>query len=351
MRPELASDWSDGTTDDWQIPDDSANAKTAESDLPAIADAAELISKPISPPATVIEGIAHRGEKVSVGGASKAFKTWILSDLAISIATGGLWLGHFPTTRGKVLHINFELLPAYFTERLRTLTDENQVTLEKDYLHVWNLRGFACDLAMLLPKVLERVGSVDYSLINLDPIYKLLGKLREENLAGDVADLLNQIESLAVKTNAAVCYGAHYSKGNQAGKEAIDRTAGSGVYGRDPDSILNFTRLKQNDCFSVEITLRHHPPVKPLGVRWKYPLFTVDASLDPFDLKTTGRPEKYHAKDLRELIDEPMSATEIAKLAYEQLQIPRRRVFELLAELKRGGLLKQPQKRGNYEPV
>jgi AAA domain len=351
MRPELASDWTDGTTGDWQIPGDSANAKTAESDLPAIADAAELISKPISLPATVIEGIAHRGEKVSVGGASKAFKTWILSDLAISVATGGLWLGHFPTTRGKVLHLNFELLPAYFTERLRTLADENQVTLENDYLHVWNLRGFACDLAMLLPKILQRVGSVEYSLINLDPIYKMLGKLREENLAGDIADLLNQIESLAVKTGAAVCYGAHYSKGNQAQKESIDRVAGSGVYGRDPDSILNFTRLKQDDCFSVEITLRHHPPVEAFGVRWKYPLFTVDVSLDPFDLKTAGRPEKYNVKDILELVDQPMSATEIVKVAREEKNIPRRRTYELLAEAKAAGLLKQPQKRGKYEPV
>ena len=111
---------------------------------------------------------------------------------------------------------------------------------------------------------------VEYSLINLDPIYKLLGKLREENLAGDIADLLNQIESLAVKTGAAVCYGAHYSKGNQAQKVSIDRVAGSGVYGRDPDSILNFTRHDADDCFTVEVNLRHHPPIDPFVVRWVF---------------------------------------------------------------------------------
>jgi len=37
-----------------------------------------------------------------------------------------------------------------------------------------------------------------------------------------------------VKTGAAVGFGAHYSKGNQAGKEAIDRVSGSGVFARDP---------------------------------------------------------------------------------------------------------------------
>ena len=225
--------------------------------LPPIEDVATLLSKPIILPEPVIENVAHRGEKLSIGGASKAFKTWILSDLAVSVATGTLWLGHFQTTRGRVLHLNFELLAPYFAQRLRTLTDENQVTIEKDYLHVWNLRGFACDLALLLPKILERISSVEYSLVILDPIYKVLGKLRQENVAGDIADLLNQIESLAIKTNATVAYGQHFSKGNQAKKEAIDRVAGSGVYARDPDTLVNFTRLKEEDCFSVEIGFRH----------------------------------------------------------------------------------------------
>jgi hypothetical protein len=317
--------------------------------LPMIEDAAALISKPIIPPEPVIEGIAHHGEKLAIGGASKAFKTWILSDLAISVSSGGLWLGHFQCTRGKVLHINFELLPAYFTQRLRTVADENQVTLENDYLHVWNLRGFACDFAMLLPKILERIGNVEYSLIILDPIYKLLGRLRQENVAGDIADLLNQTESLAVKTNAAVAYGQHYSKGNQAKKEAIDRVAGSGVFARDPDSLVNFTRLKQEDCFSVEITMRHHPPVKPFGVRWQYPVLISDVSLDPFDLKTAGRPRVYDDNELLELIDEKMRAGQIVKMAKEEIGWPERQTYESLRRLKAENLLKQPQPRGPYE--
>ena len=69
--------------------------------LPPIEDVATLLSKPIILPEPVIENVAHRGEKLSIGGASKAFKTWILSDLAVSVATGTLWLGHFQTTRGR----------------------------------------------------------------------------------------------------------------------------------------------------------------------------------------------------------------------------------------------------------
>src|SRR5262249_26518448 len=114
---------------------------------------------------------------------------------------------------------------------------------------------------------------------------------------------------------------------------------------------LNFTRHEEQNCFTVEMTLRNHPPRDPFVVRWEYPLFVVDISLDPARLKQSGRPEQYRAKDLLDLIDHPMSATEIVKAASKELGIPRRRVFEMLGELKQRELIRQPQKRGPYEPV
>ena len=318
--------------------------------LPPIEDAAQLISKPIVLPDDVIEGVLHRGGKMVLGDASKTFKTWTLVDLAVSVAAGRDWLAKFPTKRGHVLYINLELQAAFFTNRVRVVCDENQVNLEPGYLSIRNLRGHAADLTKLLPLILHGISGSQYDLIILDPIYKLLGQ-RDENKAGDIASLLNEIESLAVKTGAAVAFGAHYSKGNQAGKEVIDRIGGSGVFARDPDSILNFTKHEQEDCFTVEATLRNHPPIEPFVVRWEFPIMCVDSTLNPAQLKQAGRPETYHAEDLRALIVEEMSATEIVKMAEAELLWPRRRTFEALKELKKDGSLKQPEKRGNYVPA
>jgi hypothetical protein len=319
-------------------------------DLPPIEDAAQLIADPIVLPDDVIKDMLHRAAKMVLAGASKSFKTWILSDLAVTVATGTDWLGKFPTKRGRVLYINLELPAAFFANRIKTVCDENQLTLEDRYLRVWNLRGFACDLSTLLPRLLRGISRDEFVLIIIDPVYKLLGS-RDENKAGDIASLLNEIESLAVETGAAVAFGAHYSKGNQAAKESIDRVCGSGVFARDPDTILNFTRHAEDNCFTVEATLRNHPPIPPFVVRWEHPLMVADDTLDPARLKTAGRPEQHHAKDLLELIDRPMAAKEIVKTASEELGMERRRVFELLAELKGCELIRQPQKRGAYEPV
>jgi AAA domain/DnaB-like helicase N terminal domain len=316
--------------------------------LPLIEDAAELISKPIVLPDDVIEGVLHRGGKMVLGGASKTFKTWTLVDLAVSVAAGRDWLGKFPAKRGRVLSINLELQSAFFGDRVRVVFHENQVKPELNYLMVWNLRGHAADLSKLQPLILQRIGGSQYELIILDPIYKLLGQ-RDENKAGDIASLLNEIESLAVKTGAAVAFGAHYSKGNQAGKEVIDRIGGSGVFARDPDSILNFTRHEQDDCFTVEATLRNHPPIKPFVVRWEYPLMCVDSLLDPAQLKRAGAAVKqFHDNQLLNLLTDPMSAVEFRKLAEKKIGMSERTFYRLFADLKESDAVKE-NKNGKWE--
>lgn len=166
-----------------------------------------------------------------------------------------------------------------------------------------------------------QIPSGKYNLIILDPIYKLLlllrGFVRNENDPGPIAAMLDEIETLAVRTGAAVAFGAHYSKGDQSQKESIDRISGSGVWARDPDSILNFTKHEESDCFTVEMTLRNHPPLEPFVVRWEYPVFVSEGTLDPMRLKKAGRKadESKSADKVLKLLTRPMLASEWERAA------------------------------------
>jgi hypothetical protein len=304
--------------------------------LPAIQDAAALLAQPIVLPPDIIEGIVHLGGKMILGGASKTFKTWLLIDLAVSVATGAVWFNGYPTKRGAVLFVNFELPEPFFWNRIRTVCDERQLTIEPGMLHVWNLRGHILDWA----KLQQQIQSGTYILIILDPIYKLLLG-RDENRAGDIASLLNELEMLAVRSGAAVAFGAHYSKGNQAQKESIDRIGGSGVFGRDPDTILNFTRHEEEDCFTVEMTLRNHQPQNPFVVRWEYPLFAVDSVLDPNRLKQAGgRPRLATQTQILDLLDEkPLKAVEWQKRAREEFGIASSTFYDMKRDLQERGLI------------
>ncbi len=271
--------------------------------LPPMDDLADMFEEEIHEPPEVVEGLLHQGCKAVVGGGSKSFKTWILADMALSVATGAPWMG-FPTKAGRVCYINLEIGRAFFHARMQKLSDARGLKVNRGRFRPWNLRGHAADLSAIVPEIIRQAEAETFSLIVLDPIYKVLGG-RDENAAGDISGLLNEIERLAVKTGAAVVFGAHFSKGNQAGKESMDRIGGSGVYARDPDTILVLTKHEEEDAFTVETTLRNHPPVEPFVVRWQFPLMQRDGSLDPTKLKQVqGRRREHEAGDALEILGE-----------------------------------------------
>lgn len=312
--------------------------------LPPIVDAAEFLAERIESPGELVCELVHKGSKLVLGGDSKTYKTWTLTDLAVAVASGTPWFS-FKTTQGRVLYLNFEIQSPFFQRRLKAVASAKGVTIAKGQIEVWNLRGYAASYQTLLPAIIERVRESDYSLIVLDPIYKLYGNT-DENSAGAVALLLNALESLAVQTGAAVAFGAHYSKGNQAGKQAVDRISGSGVFARDPDSILNFTRHEQHDAFTVEATLRNFKPVAPFVVRWQYPLMRRDNTLDPSKLRKVkgGRANEYNVASILSCL----SKRKLATSAWQKLcakvkpkAIPRATFYRLLKEAQSLGLVRQ----------
>lgn len=277
--------------------------------LPAIITAAALCSNPPSPPPEIIAGVLHRGSKMVLGGGSKSFKTWLLLDLAYRAAHGAPWFG-FATVGGPVLYLNFEL-PAFALEsRLRELSGAIALPMPTA-LHLWNLRGYAADATTLLPAICAQARALNPGLIVLDPLYKILGP-RDENASRDMASLMNLIERLALDTGAAVVFGAHFAKGNASLKEAIDRFSGSGVIGRDPDTIITLTQHEQDNAFAVDMILRNFPQQAPFTVRWEHPLMVIDNKLDPANLKKPrgGRSPEYTVEDILQSLTEPMTSSD-----------------------------------------
>ena len=284
-------------------------------------------------PPEVIKGLLHQGSKMVIGGGSKSFKTWSLADLAMSVASGKDWWG-MKTTPGKVLYVNLEIQPAFFKDRLESIAQEKLIEDDADEnLLVMNLRGKAADFGILLPKIQRRIQGDRFSTIILDPIYKGLGD-RDENSAGNMGSLMNEIEKLSVNTGAATVFGAHFSKGNQAGKESIDRISGSGVFARDPDTILVITKHENDLTYTVDVTLRNFRPMDPFCVRWIEPLMTRDDAADPNNLKRAGnKVEKFSPNLLLTVLgDDELTTGEWCKQVMDETNM-KLRTFGLKKEL------------------
>jgi hypothetical protein len=248
------------------------------------------------------EGAVLRlGSKLVVGGGSKMGKTWCLVDLALAVASGGKWLGHFQCKQGAVLYVNLELRRHTAGRRVRWIAEKRGLCkgtgLKPEVsaaIHTWNLRGKCYDLVTMLSTARMRLKDKDapkFSLIILDPIYKTYGD-KDENSAGDMAALMLEIERFADECNAAIAFAAHFSKGNQSGKEAMDRISGSGVMARDPDAIMTFTNHEEEDCYTLDAILREFAPVPPTVFHWQAPVMNPRVDLDPSKLKQPGKAAK-----------------------------------------------------------
>ena len=267
-----------------------AELPAAKSALPPWTDGAAFCASEIVTPPEVIHGVLHQACKMVIGGSSKAKKTWLLLHLALAVSAGRKWL-NFETTKGRVLFVNFELPTFAMQARLRAIARSLGIEILPDTLTVWNLRGHAAPYDVLLPMITEAAKVCGFSLIILDPSYKLLGDA-DENSASDIARLLNELERLTVNTGAAIAFTAHFAKGNASGKEAQDRISGSGVFARDPDAIMVCTALEAADGYAVESILRTLPPQPPFAIRWQYPTFALADDLDPADLKQSAKATK-----------------------------------------------------------
>ena len=190
----------------------------------------------------IIEGILREGHKMRLTGPSKAGKSFSLIELGIAMAEGREWLG-MKCRQGAVLYINLELDRASclhrFHEVYRALGWAPDTI---SAIEVWNLRGHAVPLDKLAPKLIRRATGRNFSAVIIDPIYKL--QWGDENDAGDVARFCNQLDRICHALGAAVIDAHHHSKGTQGQKRSIDRGSGSGVFGRDPDAILDLVELE-----------------------------------------------------------------------------------------------------------
>ena len=270
------------TADDF---DDIKEKDAEEIDLPAVTDADTLMGLYPNEPEALIEGVIGIGDKLILSASSKAGKTWLMLHLAYAVQNGDSWLGH-KCKQCDVLYVNFELTEPWLGKRFRLITKDKHF---QDPPSVLNLRGYNVGWIELSAHIKAHIQQSDknYGLIILDPIYKMLGDC-DENSNGDVAMLLNSLERMGHETKTATAFSHHHSKGNKSAVDAIERMSGAGVWGREPDAIVDLVAHEEEDCWVVDTTARNYAKPPKVVVRCDFPNFVPVEDVDPDNLKTAG---------------------------------------------------------------
>src|ERR1019366_9098015 len=90
---------------------------------------AGLLAEPDVPIEWLIEGILEPTGRLILSGAPGSGKTWLLESLAIAVASGSPWLGHFAVKQGTVLLVDQENSLAVVRRRLRSLSADSAAPL------------------------------------------------------------------------------------------------------------------------------------------------------------------------------------------------------------------------------
>jgi AAA domain-containing protein len=299
--------------------------------------AAEFIKLPVIKPMPLIDGLLDGASRIMLGGGSKTFKTWLLLDLATSQAAGVPWL-LFKAHATPTLYVNFELEDYYFQQRLDAIWKAKEIPPPHNLI-VWNMRNQVFGLAELIEDLVRFCQTEGIKVVFIDPFYKLLKPNQDENRQTDMADVLAQFAPLNA-LGAAIVFAMHYSKGNQADKDPMDRISGAGSLARDPDNLILLTRHQVDFAFVLDFVVRNKPPIKPFVVQWKHPLLRQCPFLDPADLKikkTAGAKKKVSLDKLLAFLkehDDQWLVPEFVDHAAARFDISKRTCYRLFEELR-----------------
>jgi hypothetical protein len=312
--------------------------------LPPIIDGPMIEEEKIVLPPEIISGILSMTEKMELVGGAKTFKTWALIDQALSVAGGNPWWGK-QTFLTPVVYLNFELHQPFFEQRLFEVSHARKFEIPPDF-HVIHLRGYDLSSPVswghFIWHLKDQLHRFEHPLLISDPIYKMLGN-RNENSAGDINSIMNQLEDLVQQTEGANCFGHHHTKGNQAEKEAIDRGSGSGVFSRDPDTLMGLTAHEHpgGKCYTLNTIVRNHAPIEDSVLEWKYPLFVCRHDLDPQDLKKrAGGQVRYEVAQVVQLLgNRCLKTSNFCKRVREETGMASSTFHELLKKAEKAKLI------------
>jgi len=272
--------------------------------LPKIITLAEFFDREIDMPPELVTGLIHKGTMTMINAPSKSMKSWLMFQLALSVASGGMFLGR-ETRKADVLIVNPEIRDPFMQQRLRSLAGaiaSEGCEPDLNAVRLLNLRGAPFLTDILIEQIAEAAEGV--GLVCLDSLYQLLGD-RDENAARDMGNLLRGLDKIATSGGAAFVFTHHFAKGNAAAKDVLDRSSGSGVLARYPDGIITMSRHKEDSTFVIEPVLRNFPPVQPFAVRYDHPLMSLAPELNASDLRGKGGPKKtYDASETLNLLED-----------------------------------------------
>ena len=221
-------------------------------------------------PVPIIKGLLNKQELHICSAPAKAGKTLLQLNIAIAVAKGDSFLGHFETVRNKVLILQTEVSPTNFLGRLKQVTGgdiknfENSIIISTERIKINEEKG--------LKKLKNAIEKYKPGLVILDPLYTL-HSLNEDS-STDMGPLMTRLMEV-IQTSDSGCLLIHHQGKNPNGHR------GSSSLSDAPDGnwSLNKGKVPKEATLKFELRNSESPETLELylqdNLQWQSSGFTI----------------------------------------------------------------------------
>lgn len=165
-----------------------------------------------------------------LGAEDKAGKTWLVLDLAVSVASATPWLGRFECQQGGVLLYLGEGGPRKMVRRIRAVARSRELHADVLPIRACYRTPFltrADDLA----EMSRELETQDARLVVIDPLYLAARGASGSDLYA-MGEHLSNVQEVAQRANAALLVTTHYNKTGEGRGPKRFTGVGPGAWGR-----------------------------------------------------------------------------------------------------------------------
>jgi hypothetical protein len=303
------------------------------------------LDEPEANPRWLVEQLWSRAAVGFIGGAPKLGKTWLGLDLALSVATATACLDRFEVREpGEVLLYLAEDHPTLVRQRLAGLCRHRGLEIEHVPVHVITAPSLRLDLEQDRQRLTGTVESIQPRLLVLDPLVRL--HRRDENHAGDVAELLAFLRELQRAHDLAVLVVHHMRKGGAG--QAGQALRGSGDFHAWTDSALYLRSQRDRLLLSAEhraapasesFELRLCSASDGFGTHLEIVADRERDATEPPVSTTATTPLVDQVAELLESLPHPVTRVELRR----RLRVNNQRLGQALADLDSRGVARRSQ--------
>ena len=318
----------------------------SEDDKPKDLPLGELVEKYPNMRKELIDGVLREGETMNIIAPPKTGKSWLVTDLALAVATGTDWFG-YPCNQGRVLILDNELHPETSANRIPKVVRARGYSVQRvsPWLSIYNQRGHLKTIEDI-GKNAEYYKKQGYKMIIIDAFYRAMPLGTDENDNGAIASVYNLLDRYAAQIGCAFVLIHHTSKGNQSQKAVTDVGSGAGSQSRAADTHLVLRRHKEKGCVVLDSVVRSFKSLDPVCLRWEFPLFKIDPSLSAEELegvaevkvRKTGAEQAVETEDFVSRVpslvepDKPLGKTSFTNLVQKTFGLSQMRAEKIVRQ-------------------